>query len=62
MTDDVEMKAELERLREQRAGYIATIDQQAQMITGLKAEIHWLSQRVRHPRTTGHNARLLGIR
>jgi hypothetical protein len=59
---DIEMKAELERLREQRAGLIETVDKQAHYIAALKAEIHWLAQRVRRPRTTGRNARLLGIR
>jgi hypothetical protein len=60
MTDD-EMKVELERLREQRAGFIETIERQAKLIAGLKAEVQWLAERVRHPRSTGHNAAKLGI-
>jgi hypothetical protein len=44
---DTEMKAELERLREQRAGFIETIEKQSHYIAALRAEIRWLAQRTR---------------
>jgi phage host-nuclease inhibitor protein Gam len=57
MSEGIEaLRAELARVTEQRDAFAETVDKHAETIAALKAEIHWLSQRVRTQRTTGQRA------